>query len=103
MARGQAERRWMDLKDYENMEMTEAMDELDGQDLDGEQNDRSIERTLEELESVIEKMEDRNCSLEDTFALYESGMKMVKACSDKIEKVEKKIQILSEEGQNEEF
>ena len=68
-----------------------------------EEKDLSIEETLKELESIIEKMEDRESSLEDTFALYESGMKMVKACSDKIEKVEKKIEILSEEGQNGQF
>ena len=104
MARGQAERRWMDLKDYENMEMTEAMDELDGQDLDGEQNDRSIERTLEELESVIEKMEDRESTLEDSFACFERGMKLVKECSQRIDKVEKQIMVLSEEsGETYEF
>lgn len=68
-----------------------------------EQDDQSIEKTLKELESIIEKMEDRDSSLEDTFALYESGMRMVRACSEKIEKVEKKIEILSEDGLNEEF
>lgn len=68
-----------------------------------EQDDQSIEKTLKELESIIEKMEDRDSSLEDTFALYESGMKMVRVCSEKIEKVEKKIEILSEDGLNEEF
>ena len=45
-------------------------------------------------------MEDRDSSLEDTFSLSESGIKMVKACNEKIERVEKKIQILSEEGQD---
>lgn len=65
-----------------------------------EENSMSIEDTLKELELVIEKMEDRDSSLEDTFSLYETGMKMVKACSEKIERVEKKIQILSEEGQD---
>ena len=60
----------------------------------------SIEETLKELEQIIEKMEDRDSSLEDTFSLYASGIKMVKACNEKIERVEKKIQILSEEGQD---
>ena len=36
-----------------------------------EEKDLSIEETLKELESIIEKMEDRDSSLEDTFALYE--------------------------------
>jgi len=63
----------------------------------------SIEETLKELENIIEKMEDRNSTLEETFSYYEAGMKMVKACSEKIEKVEKKIKVLSEEGQDGEF
>ena len=68
-----------------------------------EEKSLSIEETLKELETIIEKMEDRDSSLEDTFALYEAGMKMVKTCSEKIEKVEKKIEILSEEGQSGQF
>ena len=51
----------------------------------------SIEETLEALEMIIEKMEDRDSSLEETFANYELGMKMVKSCSDQIDRVEKKI------------
>ena len=39
---------------------------------------------------IIEKMEDRDSSLEETFANYELGMKMVKSCSDQIDRVEKK-------------
>ncbi len=60
----------------------------------------SIEEMLTELEAIIEKMEDRESSLEETFACYEKGMKMVKECSGKIDQVEKKIMILAEEGQS---
>lgn len=67
------------------------------------QQPMTIEETLKELEAIIEKMEDRSSSLEDTFAWYETGMKMVRECSEKIEHVEKKIRILSEEGQDGEF
>lgn len=67
------------------------------------QNNTSIEETLEALEMIIEKMEDRESSLEETFANYEMGMRMVKDCSDKIDRVEKKIQVLAEEGQDGEF
>lgn len=74
-----------------------------GQQEAPEEKSLSIEETLKELETIIEKMEDRDSSLEDTFALYEAGMKMVKMCSEKIEKVEKKIEILSEEGQSGQF
>ena len=42
-------------------------------------------------------MEERDISLEESFACYEKGMKLVKACNDKIDKVEKQIIVLSEE------
>ena len=63
----------------------------------------SIEETLEALEMIIEKMEDRDSSLEETFANYELGMKMVISCSDQIDRVEKKIQVLAEESRDGEF
>ena len=51
------------------------------------------ELTLEEcfsgLEEIIEKMQDTEVSLEDSFALYEQGMKMLKNCNQKIDAVEK--------------
>lgn len=93
----------------ENIDMTEH-ERADGQTGNteqagtaGGQQPMTIEETLKELEAIIEKMEDRSSSLEDTFAWYETGMKMVRECSEKIERVEKKIRILSEEGQDGEF
>ena len=59
-----------------------------------------IEETLTELEALIEKMEDRSSSLEDIFACYERGMKLVKEVSGKIDRVEKRLMILTEDGQN---
>lgn len=62
----------------------------------------TIEETLKELEGLIEKMEDRESSLEETFTYYEKGMRLVKECSEKIDQVEKKIQVLAEEGMEDE-
>ena len=57
----------------------------------------TIEETFKELESVLERMETQEISLEESFACYEKGMKLVKYCNDKIDKVEKQIMVLSEE------
>ena len=57
----------------------------------------TIEETFKELESVLEGMETQEISLEESFACYEKGMKLVKYCNDKIDKVEKQIMVLSEE------
>ena len=65
------------------------------------------ELTLEEcfygLEEIIEKMQDTEVSLEDSFALYEQGMKMLKNCNQKIDAVEKKMLKMNEQGELEEF
>lgn len=59
---------------------------------------KSIEETFQELEEIIGKLERGESSLEESFTLYEAGMKLVKNCNDKIDKVEKQILVLSEEG-----
>ncbi len=56
--------------------------------------DKSIEEIFEELDQIMEKMEAPDTSLEDSFAFYEAGMKLIRACGEKIDKVEKKIIVL---------
>lgn len=56
--------------------------------------DQSIEETFAQLDEILEKLEASDTSLEESFACYEAGMKLVKACSDKIDKVEKQMMIL---------
>ena len=56
--------------------------------------EKSIEQTFAELEELLEKLESPDTTLEESFACYEAGMKLVKACNDKIDKVEKKMLIL---------
>ena len=62
---------------------------------------KTIEETMEELEAIIEKMEDRESTLEESFACFEAGMNLVKECTQRIDKVEKQIMVLSEEGMEE--
>lgn len=63
----------------------------------------SLEEHFGEIEQLLEEMESDDISLEKSFELYEKGMKLLKACNDKIDKVEKKVQILGKEGQLNEF
>ncbi len=56
--------------------------------------DKSIEEIFEELDQIMEKMEAPDTSLEDSFASYEEGMKLIRACGEKIDKVEKEIIVL---------
>ncbi|MCI8864839.1 MAG: exodeoxyribonuclease VII small subunit [Lachnospiraceae bacterium] len=56
--------------------------------------DKSIEETFEELDRIMEKLESNDTTLEESFACYEAGMKLVKACGEKIDRVEKQMIVL---------
>ncbi|HIX25790.1 MAG TPA: exodeoxyribonuclease VII small subunit [Candidatus Lachnoclostridium avicola] len=66
-----------------------------------QEKELSIEETFVRLEEVLKKLEEGECSLEDSFRYYEEGMKLVKSCHDKIDQVEKQIQVLGGEGEEE--
>lgn len=55
---------------------------------------KSIEEMLEEIEAIIADLEGEETSLEQSFKLYEDGMKIVKQVSEKMDKVEKDLIIL---------
>lgn len=60
----------------------------------------TIEQTFEQLDQIMEKLESSDITLEESFACYEAGMKLVKSCSEKIDKVEKQIIVLQEGGED---
>jgi exodeoxyribonuclease VII small subunit len=61
-------------------------------------DERPVEELLRELDGIIQKMENDESTLEESFACYEAGMKLIKACTDKIDRVEKQIQVLEAES-----
>ena len=63
----------------------------------------SIEDAFERLDILLEKLEDRETTLEDSFVLYQQGMELLKHCNEKIDTVEKKIQIMNGDGGFDEF
>ncbi|WP_394525378.1 exodeoxyribonuclease VII small subunit [Lacrimispora sp. JR3] len=65
--------------------------------------EKTIEETFSELEELIKKLESGESSLEESFQYYETGMKLVKSCNEKIDKVEKKIIVLEENGEDREL
>ncbi len=50
---------------------------------------------------MVKKLEDGENTLEESFACYEQGMKLVKTLHAQIDKVEKQILILSEGDEHE--
>ena len=67
-----------------------------------EMKDCTLDEMFEKLDSVLAGMEEET-SLEESFRLYHQGMDMLKMCSEKIDRIEKQILILDEEGETHEF
>ena len=63
----------------------------------------TLEQIFEKLEGTIGKLEQEDISLEESFRLYKEGMKLVKSCNDKIDKVEKEVLKLNENAELDEF
>ncbi len=63
-----------------------------------EERDLTIEETFAALDGLIDQLESGKGSLEDAFKNYEEGMRLVKSCNEKIEKIEKQIIVLSAEN-----
>lgn len=55
---------------------------------------QSFEAALEDLEQVVEQLESGELSLEDSLAAFEKGVGLVKHCNQKLNEVEKKIEVL---------
>lgn len=67
------------------------------------EENRTLQDIFLQLDEVIEGMEQEEVSLEESFELYHKGMEMLKLCNDKIDKVEKKMLLLDDEGEEHEF
>lgn len=68
-----------------------------------EEQEKTLEAMLSEVESIIQNIQQRDISLEDSFALYQQGVEKLKLCNDRIDAVEKKLLLLNEDGQLEEL
>ena len=67
------------------------------------EHELTVEEGLKKLDQVITALEDRNTSLEDSFRIYQEGMELLKLCGEKIDRVEKKVLVMDEEGDLHEF
>ena len=59
--------------------------------------EKKFEKALEELEEIVKKMEEGNVSLEESLKAFEEGIKLSRFCADKLDKAERKVDILLRE------
>lgn len=68
-----------------------------------EKKEQSLEEAFGELDGMLKKLSDKDVSLEESFQVYAEGTKLLKYCSEKLDTVEKKMLVLTEEGELHEF
>ena len=68
-----------------------------------EQNEQTLEEIFKEMEGLLEALESREISLEDSFEKYKEGMELLKAAGEKIDTVEKAMLVLNDQGEADEF
>lgn len=62
-----------------------------------------LEESFEKLDRILDRLESPDISLEESFQVYESGMKLLKQCNEIIDRVEKNVLKLNENGELEEL
>ncbi len=63
-----------------------------------EERDISMEELFAQLDEIMNALDDQDLSLEDSFALYERGMKTVRLCNEKLDMVEKRMLMIAQDG-----
>ena len=58
----------------------------------------TIEQNFAKLEETLALLESEEVTLEEAFAAYSEGMKLLKLCNEQIDRVEKQVLKLSQDG-----
>ncbi len=61
----------------------------------------NFEQSLQELTTLVDKMEQGNLSLEDSLQHFESGIKLIRQCQQTLTTAEQKVQILTQRAGHE--
>lgn len=62
--------------------------------MSGEENKKSFEKNLAELEQVVKALESSDVSLDEMIALFEKGVGLTRECTDALNAAEQKITVL---------
>ncbi len=68
-----------------------------------EKKQPGLEENFARLERTIERLSSEDISLEEAFAAYSEGMEILKVCNSQIDRVEKQVMKLTQEGGLEEM
>lgn len=57
--------------------------------------EQSVEQMLDEMETIAEKLESGNCTLEESLTLYERGIALADAAKERLSKMQARIHVIS--------
>ena len=60
-----------------------------------EQKEPTCEEALARLEEIVRALESGQSKLEDSLALYEEGIRLSRACNERLDGAEQKIKMLN--------
>jgi exodeoxyribonuclease VII small subunit len=64
----------------------------------------TFEEAMEQLETIVERLEEGDVPLEEAITIYKKGMELSKLCHDKLRNVEEQLtEILTADGHKETF
>lgn len=58
----------------------------------------SVEEAFARIQALIKNMEREDATLEQSFADYEEGMRLVRLCTSRIDSVEQRVQQMNADG-----
>ena len=61
----------------------------------------NIEKSLEDLNQIVKKMEHNNGTLEDNLNYYEQGIKLINKCQKELKIAKQKVSILNQQADDE--
>ena len=64
-----------------------------------EKKDMSFEEALARLEIIVKSLEGGKAPLDESLSLFEEGVALVRLCNNKLDTAEKKVKILTENGE----
>ncbi len=62
------------------------------------ENPPNFERSFEQLQTIVKKMESGDLSLDDSLKSFEEGVRLARTCQDYLTAAEQKVQVLTQQS-----
>lgn len=67
--------------------------------MENEKKEINFEKSLARLEEIVASLENGDCELDKSLALFEEGVSLVNSCKKKLDEATQRVNILTSEGE----